>query len=61
MLHNGSIAEMKTGEGKNLSFHINGISQCPNRRGGSWYVMNPFIYIREAKEKSSVLISTAVV
>ena len=51
MLHDESIAEMKTREGKTLGFHISGVSQCPNRRGGSWYVMNPFIYIREAEEK----------
>ena len=52
MLHDESIVEMKTGEGKNLGFHISDVSQCPNRGGGSWYVMNPFIYIREAEEKS---------
>ena len=58
MLHDGFIAEMKTREGKNLGFHISDVSQCPNRRGGSWYVMSPFIYIREGEEKSSALINT---
>ena len=65
MLYDESIDKMKTWEGKNLGFHISSVSQCPNRRGCSWYVMNLFIYIyiyiyiREAEEKYSALINTA--
>ena len=31
ILHQGRIAEMKTGEGKTLGIHTAGISECPGR------------------------------
>ncbi len=32
VLHSGTIAEMKTGEGKTLVAHAAGLPQCPDRR-----------------------------
>ena len=33
ILHQGRIAEMKTGEGKTLGIYTAGISECPGRQG----------------------------
>lgn len=35
VLHQGRIAEMKTGEGKTLGCYAAGLFKCPDRRGGA--------------------------